>query len=281
MKKRTYLFKLRSKLLWSHSRKDINSILFDYNEYFTVGLSNGKTEEELIKDLGSPLDVVNALSDERDVWAPFKLIIRVLIGFMITFYTYAYVTEVSSVANGVGLHLLFTMISPIGLWLLLGGDLGYQQLRNDKTKWYENIDKVLRRVLLLQIILSIVIVLQLSWVAEYTVAYNKLPFGIANHYARWFLEPSFHLGTLVGVFTLFKIGSDYRRKFKNTLPLIFLSVGLIYSIRLFIYSVGSDFGTDGYSMVKMIFASFMPALLGLVLTLASYMLFSSFSDRGE
>lgn len=38
--------------------KELADIIFDYQEHFTVGLSNGKTEEEIIDELGNPYELV-------------------------------------------------------------------------------------------------------------------------------------------------------------------------------------------------------------------------------
>ena len=56
--------------------KELADILFDYLEHFTIGKSNGKTEEEIIKELGTPYEIVYqyrsaylekvALDDEPD-----------------------------------------------------------------------------------------------------------------------------------------------------------------------------------------------------------------------
>ncbi|MEG1002088.1 DUF1700 domain-containing protein [Clostridium sp.] len=56
--------------------KELADILFDYQEHFTIGKSNGKTEEEIIEELGTPYEIVYqyrsaylekvALNDEPD-----------------------------------------------------------------------------------------------------------------------------------------------------------------------------------------------------------------------
>ncbi|MDQ0149479.1 HAAS domain-containing protein [Eubacterium multiforme] len=39
--------------------KELADIIFDYQEHFTIGLSNGKTEHEIIDELGNPYEIVN------------------------------------------------------------------------------------------------------------------------------------------------------------------------------------------------------------------------------
>jgi uncharacterized membrane protein len=41
-------------------------ILYDYEEHFRIGLQNGKTEEELIKELGSPNDIAKQYKSNID-----------------------------------------------------------------------------------------------------------------------------------------------------------------------------------------------------------------------
>ncbi|WP_194192379.1 DUF1700 domain-containing protein [Clostridium chrysemydis] len=40
-------------------QKELSDILFDYQEHFTNGFQNGKTEEEIIEELGSPYDIIH------------------------------------------------------------------------------------------------------------------------------------------------------------------------------------------------------------------------------
>ena len=38
---------------------ELNDILYDYKEHFDVGFASGKSEEEIIKELGEPNDIIN------------------------------------------------------------------------------------------------------------------------------------------------------------------------------------------------------------------------------
>lgn len=40
-------------------QKELSDILFDYQEHFTNGFQNGKTEEAIIEELGSPYDIIH------------------------------------------------------------------------------------------------------------------------------------------------------------------------------------------------------------------------------
>lgn len=56
MNKREYLYQLE-RYLQEFPRDEVKDILSDYEEHFHVGISKGKTEEEISKELGNPKDI--------------------------------------------------------------------------------------------------------------------------------------------------------------------------------------------------------------------------------
>ncbi|MFL0269453.1 HAAS signaling domain-containing protein [Candidatus Clostridium radicumherbarum] len=48
--------------LTTFNQEEKKDILYDYEEHFRIGLQNGKTDEELIKELGSPSDIAKQYS---------------------------------------------------------------------------------------------------------------------------------------------------------------------------------------------------------------------------
>lgn len=56
MNKNDYLNRLKTNLQ-GLSKEEIDDILSDYEEHFQIGLSKGKTEEEISKELGDPKEV--------------------------------------------------------------------------------------------------------------------------------------------------------------------------------------------------------------------------------
>lgn len=56
MNKEEFLKTLEASLK-AFTLEEKKDILYDYEEHFRIGLQNGKTEEELIKELGSPNDI--------------------------------------------------------------------------------------------------------------------------------------------------------------------------------------------------------------------------------
>ncbi|NLY46098.1 MAG: DUF1700 domain-containing protein [Tissierella sp.] len=56
MNKDDYLKQLRNNL-YGLSQEEINDIVLDYEEHFQIGLSKGKSQEEISNELGSPRDI--------------------------------------------------------------------------------------------------------------------------------------------------------------------------------------------------------------------------------
>lgn len=56
MNKQEFLKELKQNLR-GFSQEEIDDILYDYEEHFSIGLSSGKTEEEIAEDLGNPKDI--------------------------------------------------------------------------------------------------------------------------------------------------------------------------------------------------------------------------------
>lgn len=51
------------------SEEEIEDILYDYEEHFDIGLSKGKTEEEIAKELGNPKNIAKAYRASATVTA--------------------------------------------------------------------------------------------------------------------------------------------------------------------------------------------------------------------
>ncbi|MDP5277095.1 HAAS signaling domain-containing protein [Chengkuizengella axinellae] len=65
MSRNEFISQLES-LLESVNQADRNEIIYDYLEHFDIGLANGKSEEELVKELGDPKVIAkDLLADYR------------------------------------------------------------------------------------------------------------------------------------------------------------------------------------------------------------------------
>jgi len=279
MKKSKYLFLLRNKLLWKHSTRDINSIIFDYNEYFNIGLSNGKSENDMVIDLGSPTIVAKSLEDERDVSAPIKLLVRFSLGFMLILFTYIYLINVYDDINIIGVSLIFTILTPIGIWLLVGGDLRYKHIENLKISL--SMFKKLIIMLAIFLVVAIVNVTLIIFTVKYIFAQGKLPFGIPNANSRIFLFSLFHFTSLLGAISIIQIIRLYRRTFINTLPLLFLTVGVTYSIQSLINKFNFVSSADNLLANYELWLCLTPFACGILTTITSYYLIRLLDKKGQ
>ncbi len=64
MTKSQFMNTLKSNLT-GFSTKEIEEILYDYEEHFNIGLSSGKTEKEIIEELGDPIVTAKQYVDSR------------------------------------------------------------------------------------------------------------------------------------------------------------------------------------------------------------------------
>ncbi len=58
MNKREFMYTIE-KALEGYSEDEKNDILYDYEEHFRIGDENGKSEKEIIEELGDPISIAN------------------------------------------------------------------------------------------------------------------------------------------------------------------------------------------------------------------------------
>lgn len=78
MNKKEFLRKLK-RLLPANEQKDI---IADYEEHFNTGIAEGKTEEDIANDLGSPLEVAKEFGYVREK-APVRNVVFAAIGLVL------------------------------------------------------------------------------------------------------------------------------------------------------------------------------------------------------
>jgi uncharacterized membrane protein len=78
MNKKEFLKKLK-RLLPANDQKEI---IADYEEHFNTGISEGKTEEEIASDLGTPTDVAKEFGYVREK-APVRNVVFAAIGLIL------------------------------------------------------------------------------------------------------------------------------------------------------------------------------------------------------
>lgn len=120
---------LKQLLLWKYNNASIEYILKDYEEYFAIGKSFGKSEERICAELGSPLAVVR----EVDLVDPYEGYLRyifnkkVIIRFsillvLITLFMWNVYKGVWTQLEYKRIFILYPIISILG-WYILGGKL--------------------------------------------------------------------------------------------------------------------------------------------------------------
>ncbi|TCK88042.1 uncharacterized protein DUF1700 [Natranaerovirga hydrolytica] len=68
-----YLQELRRGLKFKYRKDEINNILEDYNEYFEVGMAQGKSETQIYLELDDPIQVIQNLKRENPPMSIFKI----------------------------------------------------------------------------------------------------------------------------------------------------------------------------------------------------------------
>ncbi|MEJ8553131.1 HAAS signaling domain-containing protein [Tepidibacter sp. Z1-5] len=59
MNKKEFIYILKNQL-YGLSKEEIDEIIYDYEEHFSVGLGRGKTEDEISKELGDPKKIAKS-----------------------------------------------------------------------------------------------------------------------------------------------------------------------------------------------------------------------------
>lgn len=65
MNKKEYLVQL-TKYLQGFPEEELKDIICDYKEHFDIGISKGKSEEDIAKELGNPKDIANNFKTESN-----------------------------------------------------------------------------------------------------------------------------------------------------------------------------------------------------------------------
>lgn len=123
-----YIRILKDRLGGTLSKEDLEDILSDYAEHFSIGRANGRTDEELWKSLGSPEDVareirvmhlVKKAEDNRSCWNIFHAAIATLgLGFFnLVFVLAPFMLLVVMLLTIFLIGVCFTIAGPVALVL--------------------------------------------------------------------------------------------------------------------------------------------------------------------
>lgn len=64
MQRREFIREIKENLAGKMTEKEIQEIVYDYEEYFDAGIREGKTEEEICSELGSPARITRTILEE-------------------------------------------------------------------------------------------------------------------------------------------------------------------------------------------------------------------------
>lgn len=117
MEKYIFIGKLKRALYWSFSQKEIREIAADYEGFFAQGKEDGKTEQEICAELGSPAEIAHDLAAEFHKRRPsVNLIVRILLAVSILIFGVfrSYYNWYDS---------FYIVVFAVVLWFALGGTL--------------------------------------------------------------------------------------------------------------------------------------------------------------
>lgn len=127
--KREFLRKLRKLLLWKYDSREIVDIMRDYEEYFDIALEKGKSETDIIRELGEPLEIVRTIKEEmnrkeRVLVFNRKSFGRNVLAVFLIMLTLAMLVNIKSDLGIDRFWILAGIYLPVislGVWFLLGG----------------------------------------------------------------------------------------------------------------------------------------------------------------
>lgn len=129
MTKKSYLSELRRRLCFRLSDAEIDDIISDMSECFDVGVSEGRTEDEIAVSLGTPKSAAAEIIDQRHsdkIFIPrmTKYILPYLFCLLIL-WLYFFGLQFA------GNYILISIILPSVLWFTLVQTRFFTQMKTD------------------------------------------------------------------------------------------------------------------------------------------------------
>ena len=125
MSKIDFLRKLQDSLHWTFSQEEIADILSDYESFFATGGEEGKTEKEIIANLGSPSaiaqDLAESLGKKKLRPLSARIIKRIALSTTLFLISLVYYFAVYASNNIVRDSILMFAGFSVVLWFALGG----------------------------------------------------------------------------------------------------------------------------------------------------------------
>lgn len=207
MDKSTYLKQLEAALREKYPQPQVQDILADYEDFFTTGMAEGKSEAELCTEFGSPEQAARELKSESETGIPQRSkkrsalaisILAILLVVIIwqvfgpTFDRVRYGPHIPDGPINFWLAMLFPLVleSILILWASQG------VLSKRAFNWVPRMNIIFAVPVTVVLILLVSLTLTIPWAAE---SYNREgPFGFFH-----FLTSFAYYGSIVSMILLF------------------------------------------------------------------------------
>lgn len=267
MTKGKYLRSLRNKLRFKFPQSTINSVIKDYDEYFEVGIANKQTIEEMTISIGSPLEVAKSLEDERDNFALVKSVLRLFIGIMFIYYSYFFAYSTISNTLIVSISSMIVITGPLGIWLILGGDFSHNSIQDLRKIPFSS---HMKKITFVTVLLYFCSLLFIMGSAYYIVSYQQLPFSISDKFSGQYVFMLENGYTFIIVPLIIMTFNASRKYYINTLPILFLEFGLLYSVRVLFYQYGNSNLVPEKMYLSFVLIAMIPLVIGGGVSVLSY-----------
>jgi len=183
-------------LQWNHTSVEMEEILSDFNDFFSKGLEEQKTEEELCEVFGDPKDIVRdmkitATSNKK---ININFFIRILLVITLFASILFYLESIQTSRNVILYTVATIMVTTIFLWVILRG-----ALLNKLVILYELSYKKYKKILILHVLLLLLAILNYFFILT-------LSKGMMDILSRIFQVEIYKIGPLVLQIHYFMIG---------------------------------------------------------------------------
>lgn len=267
--KRAFMFRLRNKLIFTNRKSEVISILKDYEEFFEVGISEGKTEKELCAEFGDPQVIINELNSESsnllldETLLKRRLILKYFVGFFLIITLIISLISVFKYGITFELSMLILPIFVLGIWFILSGmfinSSNFLHGINYKSKFKD----IYFIIILILINVSIFIFMN-NTLYMWSIG-NGNPFNIPISSLGFFVMVILHILVLINLIIAF-VGLGFMYTYSLLYYSTFIvSLGSILSFLCYIKVMRTLANISEFK--QMIFVSILPFLFSLFISL--------------
>ena len=228
--KNHYLHELQKLLIWADNTNEAQDVLHDCNEYFEVGLENGKSEEDIYDSLGTPDSFIQKLNLNKKWGQSIKiktlwvLLLPLLYAILLKFISSNIIFRNINFINSVSIFSIVTilLISICG-WILLG-----------KNSFHISYPFPIDRHITKSPIIyhSFLVLLQILTISLLTISFSTPPI---YSYIGLYLSYAFYIIIFIVYILLLKSIYNFRLHSANYYSVYIHSVGTIISLLYTLY----------------------------------------------